>query len=328
MRSVWDIAMVMLIAASAGVTPVEAAATFRTVRVTSTIDGAAEPALYWSPDVPDGKRVPLLVVLHTWSGGYNQRGFGDACLAESEKRGWAIIQPNFRGPNKRPEACGSELAVQDVLDAVAYVKQDSSIDDRRVYLVGTSGGGHMAMLMAGRHPRVWAGVSAWVGISDLAAWHAETTQAGRKNYAGNIEAVVGGKPGSSAKVEAELRQRSPLTHLANAKGLAIDLQAGIHDGHTGSVPVSHTLRAFNILAKANGHVKRQLTDEQIAHMTTQRQVPQALASERADEDGRKHRVLFRRVAGAARVTIFEGGHEGDMGAAINWLAKQKRVDTR
>ena len=307
-----------------GTTRVEGAATFRTVRVTSTIDSAAEPALYWSPKVEAGRRVPLLVVLHTWSGGYNQRGFGDKCLIECEKRGWAIIQPNFRGPNKRPEACGSELAVQDVLDAVAFVKKESAIDEDRVYLVGTSGGGHMAMLMVGRHPRVWAGVSAWVGISDLAAWHAETTKAGRKNYAGNIENVVGGKPGSSDKVDAELRRRSPLTHLANAKSVAIDLQAGIHDGHTGSVPVSHTLRAFNVLAKANGLARRVLTEAQIAHMTAERQVPQALADERVDEPGRKHRVLFRRVAGAARVTIFEGGHEGDMGAAINWLAKQRR----
>ena len=45
------------------------------------------------------------------------------------------------------------------------------MDDKRIYLVGISGGGQMALIMAGRAPNVWAGVSAWVPIADLAEWH-------------------------------------------------------------------------------------------------------------------------------------------------------------
>jgi len=43
------------------------------------------------------------------------------------------------------------------------------------------------------------------------------------------------------------------------------------------------------------------------------------------EPKRKHKVLFRRAAGPARITIFEGGHEMDVQAALDWLAGQAKA---
>jgi len=86
------------------------------------------------------------------------------------------------------------------------------------------------------------------------------------------------------------------------------------------VPVSHTLRAFNVLATAAGEPGKQLSDEQIRAICMTRRVPPELADERVDEPGRKHPVLFRRTVGPARVTLFEGGHAGDPPTAIRWLA--------
>ena len=64
--------------------------------------------------------------------------------------------------------------MQDVLDAAAYAARRTRRSiQAAVYLVGVSGGGHMALLMAGRVPDRWTAVSAWVPVSDLAAWHAE-----------------------------------------------------------------------------------------------------------------------------------------------------------
>ena len=39
---------------------------------------------------------------------------------------------------------------QDILDAVDWVLKRYPVDEKRIYLTGTSGGGHMSMLMAGR----------------------------------------------------------------------------------------------------------------------------------------------------------------------------------
>ena len=66
---------------------------------------------------------------------------------------------------------------------------------------------------------------------------------------------------------------------------------------------------------------KKLMGAQIDAMTTGRAIPEELKSERVDDSTRKRPILFRREAGPARVTIFEGGHEGDTKAAVDWLAR-------
>lgn len=291
------------------------------VEIPSTKDGTLQPAWFYIPYPPSPTPLPLLVALHTWSADYMQEnGF----LAECKKRKWVMIQPNFRGPNNKPEACGSNLAVQDVLDAVEYARKNAPVDERRIYLVGASGGGFMALVMAHRAPHVWAGVSAWVPITDLFAWHREckATNPPRRYYI-DIEKSCGGPPGAP-KVDAEYRARSPIFHLAAARGVRIDINAGIQDGHTGSVPISHSLRAFNVLAQANGCPDKLISDQDIMMMTRDAKVPDSLNNEKEDEPGRRHKILFRRIAGPVRVTIFEGGHEIDVPCALNWLAQQAK----
>jgi len=288
------------------------------VEVRSSKDGSPQRVIWWRPETAaktaSGAPVPLLVFLHSWSGGFEQ---GPPWIAQAKKMGWALAAPDFRGPNRRPEACASDLAVQDVLDAVEYARREARIDDSRIYLVGGSGGGHMALMMAARAPHVWAGVSSWCPITDLAAWHAESS-ARKNNYARMLEQSCGGPPGPST--EAEYRRRSPLFHLAAARGVPVDISTGIHDGHTGSVPVSHTLRAFNALAADSARID----DGLITAMVSGRSVPQALSAERQDDPERAKAVLFRRVSGNARVTIFEGGHDSESTSAVLWLSRQRR----
>ncbi len=291
----------------------------REVTIISSVDGSPQHAMFWVPSDPD-VAVPLLVCLHTWSGDYKQSAPRDDFLHVAQQRGWAFIHPDFRGPNVQPQACASDLAVADVLDAVAFAKQQVSIDDKRIYLVGTSGGGHMALIMACRSPQTWAGVSAWVPISDLSAWH---TQCMRKEntqkYAHNLENVCGGPPGASAEVDAEYHHRSSLFHLQNATGLPIDINTGINDGHTGSVPVSQSLLAFNALARANGYADMVIS-EQTINSLLDRHVPDELKYHPSQqEDSRKYPILFRQVAGPVRVTVFDGGHQHDTMPAIRWL---------
>ena len=72
----------------------------------SAADSTHQPALFYAPGT--NQDAPLLVALHTWSGDYRQKDsipYANWCI----KYGWVIIHPNFRGPNKRPEATGSEL---------------------------------------------------------------------------------------------------------------------------------------------------------------------------------------------------------------------------
>jgi len=277
----------------------------------SSADASRQPAMFYAPDA-EGE-MPLVVALHTWSGNYKQN-YHDAIAKWCMKNGWAYIHPDFRGPNRRPEATGSTLVVKDIVSAVEYAKKQTAIDASSIYLVGTSGGGYTSLVMAGRHPEIWAGVSAWVPISDLEAWYYQCKEAKRKYYK-DIAASCGGAPGDSPAVDKEYRARSPLTYLANAKGLTLHINAGIHDGHKGSVPISHSLLAFNEVADS----KDRISGDDIRFFVKNAQVPERLRRSISDPSYGKKQPLFRRTSDNATVTIFDGAHELVPQAAIAWI---------
>jgi len=291
-------------------------------QVVSPSDGHHQPVRYWAPQAGKQQPTPLLILLHTWGGDVNQKH--DDWQAEAVQRGWLYIQPNFRGPNKRPEALGSKLARQDILDALDFMQREFNVDGSRVYLAGVSGGGHMTMLMAGHHPEKFSAASAWVGISDITEWYRFHLKNGKPdNYAQNILDSLGGPPGETSDRDADYRDRSPVNWLHRATDLPLDIAAGVFDGHKGSVPVSHSLAAFNVVAKANGTAIVNATEMTRLWEVGQQAEPPAIDC--VDDAAFGRRVLLRRVSKHARVSIFQGGHEGLPNAACAWLAQQQRV---
>ena len=284
----------------------------RRIRFTSTADGTEQEAILILPDAIGANPIPMVVSLHSWSADLNQRNVLERLVHD---RGWIYLFPNFRGVNQRPQACGSTLAQQDILDAVDHVAAIHEVDMGRVYLTGTSGGGHMTMLMAARYPDRWKAASAWVGISDLASWHRR--HQGSK-YGKMMEKCCGGAPGDSAQVDAEYIARSPLTFLEGAKDVALDIAAGIHDGHTGSVPIRHSIDAFNKIAQANRTAAvNEAEIEQVSRSEGRLDASQEGDVGFDDSFGRDY--YLRRKSGNARLTIFEGGHEGIGTAAMAWF---------
>lgn len=291
------------------------------IQIESTKDGTLQPAKVWVPEIAKTQPTPLLVFLHSWSGDYRQDN--SKWLADAARRNWIFLHPNFRGRNDHPEACGSALARQDILDAIDHVSEKFQVDSARVYLAGSSGGGHMAMLMAGYYPERFSAVSAWVGISDLAAWYRFHVRDGKpQRYAQMVEKSCGGPPGSSANVDEEYKARSPIDHLHKIGDLPIHLYAGLHDGHTGSVPVSHTLNAFNVIAKAGGY--EEVSELEIQQLLKDAPLETPKPGDTDDSPTLGRKTYLQRRAGKARVTIFEGGHEGLPIPGCAWLAMQIR----
>jgi len=275
--------------------------------------------MWWSP-ADQSSPSPLLVGLHTWSSDYRQTGSSLPYWEWCRNQGWHFIHPNFRGANRIPEALGSERAVRDIVDAVAWAKANANVDSQRVYLVGVSGGGHMALLMAGCHPELWAGVSAWCGIVDVARWHAEHLRGGSPDrYATEIEAVLGGPPDTAAR-QADARRRSPVDWLPAAHGVPLDIAAGIHDGRTGSVPFTHSLIAYNAVVPPEARLANAAMDSFYATG----KLPAGWHSPDSDASYGRCLPRFRAIHDNARVTIFEGGHEIVHEAALNWLRRQVR----
>jgi hypothetical protein len=84
--------------------------------------------------------------------------------------------------------------------------------------------------------------------------------------------------------------------------------------------VSHSLRAFNVLAALD----KQVPAECISYMVLERKIPASLAAETQADPERQKAVLFRRASGNARVTVFEGGHESESSAGVLWLSRQRQ----
>ncbi|MBO4512345.1 MAG: prolyl oligopeptidase family serine peptidase [Victivallales bacterium] len=280
------------------------------------IDASMQPAVVRFATGDEAR--PLLVALHTWSCDENadSKWYEECCA----KYNWNMIFPRFRGPNSTPEACCSEYVVSDLEDAVSYMKLVSNVDLDRVYLTGGSGGGMCALYMAGRRPDLWTAVSAWCPISDLLAWYKQCNNTRFACYSRHIEGVLG-KPEQNESFAQEARMRSPLTWLQNAINVPIDISTGIHDGHTGSVPVSQAFNAFNALALPDDRIR----DDYIDYIVEKEQMPAPLRDEcQQDPSYMERTVHFRRQSRNARITLFEGTHEIFCATACQWLSKQAR----
>jgi hypothetical protein len=238
---------------------------------------------------------------------------------------WHFIFPLFRGPNWTPEACGSDLVVSDLECAVEYMKETYSVDNDKIFLVGGSGGGHASLLMAGRRPELFAAISSWCPISDLVAWFGETRDRKKdlsvSSYDDHIASACGGNPITSFEAKKEAVHRSPITWLQNARDKVIlDIGTGIHDGHTGSVPVSHAINAYNKVALPCDRI----SDSDIDYIDENEAIPEHLKFEGVDEAYGDHIVLMRKTSGKVRLTLFEGGHNILTAASFGFLNNQSR----
>jgi pimeloyl-ACP methyl ester carboxylesterase len=279
----------------------------------ATADGAEQPAL-WLPPVGDRDR-PLLVILHSWSSDYRQHA-GIPYAMWAQENGWAVIAPNFRGVNDDVEAIGSDLAVQDVVDAIDYATSQSGVDSEHVYAVGYSGGGMMALLLAGRHPEKVSAVAAWGPPYDLVDFYRQSLGAGR-SYAWQIRAGCGGDPATEGSAREECFHRSPVTHLDAAReaGVPVYIGQGIYDS---LLWPSHGARAFNQLADPDGR----LDDDQVARLEDGA-LPDALSGSVTTEtyfgEGDPTPVFGRR-SGDAWLVYFNSGHDMVYGATARWFA--------
>lgn len=96
----------------------------------------------------------------------------------------------------------------------------------------------------------------------------------------------------------------------------IDLAAGRHDT---TVPVGHSLRAFNALARAAGGSV--ISDAEIAELSGPRAaLRRPTTADTASDPAFGRAIFLRRYAGVSRITVFEGGHEWLPATALAWLA--------
>ena len=200
------------------------------ILIKSTLDGTMQPSIFYKSS---SKNRPLLVGLHTWSfDRFNQIG---NMLPLAERNDFNLLLPEFRGSNLNTNpnctyACGSDYAKQDVKDAIDFVCENYDIDKDNVFLLGLSGGGHMALIMAGMCPEYFKAIGAYVPITDLEKWQIQNP-----NYARHVKACC------SDSID-EMAKRSPISYIDQIAKSNLKIFHGKHDP---VVPFSHSMTLYN-----------------------------------------------------------------------------------
>ena len=285
----------------------------------SAYDREVQTCMYYVP--PTRAAHPLIVYLHTWSGTAIDDSYINQMFELAQQHGYAMIAPNFRGKNSRREATGSELAITDILSAVSKLREMHSIDSGKIHLVGVSGGGYMALLMAGRIPELWKSVIAWCPIFDLALWYRECELSDKTfTYADHIRKSLHMDKRNSilgAYFARLAYLRSPARWLKHASGIPIYIYAGINDGHeNASVPLSHSLNAFNMMAIEADRIPieavKKIVADRVIPKNLQSNSKESIFDNKTESDGKigsRRKILLSKSSHNIHLIIFEGSHE-------------------
>ncbi len=283
----------------------------KVVEIRSSGDGSLQKAYFYAS--ADGRRQPLTVSLHTWSGDYTQN---DPLVKQCLLNDWNYIHPDFRGPNWTAPACGSPLVLSDIDDAIQYAIDHGNVNPDEIHVIGVSGGGY-ATLMAFLNTRHKVkSFNAWAPISDLERWYYESAGRGN-NYAKHILKCTSSENGKLDVKEA--RKRSPMymeipENAANRGKLYI--YEGIHDGYTGSVPVTQSFIFYNRMVRALGGGKKDVVSkgDMLKMVTMQLYIPDQHEGYIADR-----RIHYKRNFKNLQLLIFEGGHEMLPAVAFDYI---------
>jgi predicted peptidase len=190
------------------------------------------------------------------------------------------------------------------------------VDKKKIYIVGNSGGGYatMSMYMKSRHNI--ASFSAWSSISDLSTWYVESVE--RKNrYGPEIVKCTGAGEVFDAE---KAKERSPFywkTPLKKRKKSTLQIYAGIHDGYTGSVPISHSINFYNkLLTDANEKDKALYVSEADAATMLK---TQTFPTQNPAKTIENRAILYQKTSKKITLTIFEGTHEILKNAALDLI---------
>ncbi len=272
---------------------------FIVVDIKSKLDDNIQKAYWYKSESSNPK--PLIVSLHTWSGNYSQK---DRLANICKQYDLNYIHPDFRGGNWTKNACCSELALNDIDEAITFVIENSNVDTTKIFVIGVSGGGYATLCSFMKSKHKIKKFSAWASISDLIAWYHESNIR-NSIFADNIINCTASENElnvENAKKKSPIYWNTPTEKLTNSK---LFIYAGIYDGIRGSVPITHSINFYNKLLRdlsVSDTSKYISLNEKIKLLEIRKPL-----AELGTVGGRK--ICLKKEVGNVSIIIFEGKHE-------------------
>jgi dipeptidyl aminopeptidase/acylaminoacyl peptidase len=233
----------------------EAMAPMKPVRYKAR-DGLEIPAYLTLPPGSDGRNLPLVMVIHggPWVRG-DRWGF-DPEVQFLASRGYAVLQPNFRGTLhygwKHYSASFGQWGLameEDIEDGVHWAVEQGIADAKRVAIYGASYGGYAVMMGLAKTPDLYRCGIDYVGVTDLPLFLTATwADYSRSDFVEHGLYKTVGDPDKDAK---RLRETSPV-HLADRIKVPVLMAYGAADRR---VPIEHGTRMKSALDRAGAQVE-------------------------------------------------------------------------
>jgi dipeptidyl aminopeptidase/acylaminoacyl peptidase len=175
-------------------------------------DGTMMPAYLTLPVGKPGKGLPAVVLPHGGPSSRDEWGF-DWLAQYLAARGYAVLQPNYRGSAGFGEAWmmqngfrSWQVSIGDIAAGARWMASQGIADGNRIGIVGWSYGGYAALQAAATQPRLFKAVAAIAPVTDLARLKQD-----REFYTDSrvVEQFVGNGP--------HIRNGSPLQQAAAIK---------------------------------------------------------------------------------------------------------------
>lgn len=136
-------------------------------------DGTPIPAYLTLPVGTDGKNLPAIVLPHGGPSARDEWGF-DWLAQFWASRGYAVLQPNFRGSAGYGDAWfrtngfqGWRMAIGDVADGGRWLEKEGISEPGKLAVFGWSYGGYAALQAAATEPDLFRAVIAVAPVTDL-----------------------------------------------------------------------------------------------------------------------------------------------------------------
>lgn len=191
-----------------------ALATVKPIRFRAS-DGTMIPAYLTMPPGKAGKKIPAIVMPHGGPSARDEWGF-DWLVQYYANRGFAVLQPNFRGSSGYGDAWfrnmgfkAWEVAIGDVTDAGRWLVSEGIADPTKLAILGWSYGGYAALQSGVAAPDLFKAIVAIAPVTDLASlktqnmnnWNYRAVQ----SFVGSGPHIVAGSPAQNAE-----RLRAPV----------------------------------------------------------------------------------------------------------------------